>query len=340
MLKKVELDKAVGMALGHDVTKVVPGKFKGPAFRRGHIIKKEDIPELLSIGKEHVYVMELEEGEVHEEEAALRIARAISGSGVEPSEPREGRVNLKAKIPGLLRIDTYLLKEINSLGEVIVATLHTNSVCHVGMEVAATRIIPLFTTEAKVSEVEQICRRGGKVVEVTPVKKKRDGGIITGNEVFKGRIEDKFGEIIKGKTEALGSVIINQIIVPDDVNLIAQAIAGMRAKGSEVIVICGGLSVDPDDVTFDGVKKCGAEIISYGAPVLPGAMFLYARWKGIPILGAPACVIHSPTTIFDLILPRALAGEMICREDIIEFGHGGLCLNCEKCSFPVCPFGK
>ncbi len=340
MLKKVELDEAVGMVLGHDITKVVPGKFKGPAFRRGHIIKKEDIPELLSIGKEHVYVMELEEGEVHEEEAALRIARAISGSGVVLSEPKEGRVNLKAKIPGLLRIDTHLLKEINSLGEAIVATVHTNSVCHEGMEVAATRIIPLFTTEAKLSEIEQICQRGGKVVEVTPVKKKRVGVIITGNEVFKGRIEDKFGEIIKEKTEALGSIINHQIIVPDDVDLIAQAIAEMRTKGSEVIIICGGLSVDPDDVTVDGVKKCGAEIISYGAPVLPGSMFLYAVWKGIPILGAPACVIHDPTTILDLILPRALAGEKICREDIVEFGHGGLCLKCAQCTYPLCPFCK
>lgn len=340
MLKKVKLDEAIGMVLGHDVTKVVPGTFKGPGFRRGHIIKKEDIPELLSIGKEHVYVMELGEGEVHEEEAALRIAKAICSSGVEPSEPREGRVTLKAKIPGLLKINTCLLKEINCLGEIIVATLHTNTVCHAGMEVAATKIIPLFTTEAKVSEVEQICQRAGKVVAVTPIGKKKVGVVITGNEVFKGRIEDKFGEVIKRKTGALGSVINHQIIVPDDVNLIAQAIAEMRIKGSEVIVVCGGLSVDPDDVTLEGVKKSGADIVSYGAPVTPGIMFLYAVWGDIPILGAPACVIYNPATIFDLILPRVLAGEKICREEIVELGYGGLCLNCEKCSFPVCPFGK
>jgi len=340
MLKKVKLDEAIGMVLGHDVTKVIPGKFKGPVFRRGHIIKKEDIPELLSIGKEHVYVMELGEGEVHEEEAALRIARAISGSGVEFGEPSEGRVNLKAKIPGLLRVNVCLLKEINSLGEVLVATRHSNTVCSAGMEVAATKIVPLFTTQAKVSEIEQMCQGAGKLVEVIPIKKKRVGVVITGNEVFKGRIEDKFGEVIKRKAEALGSVINHQIIVPDDVILIAQAITEMSAKDSEVIVVCGGLSVDPDDVTVEGVKKSGAKIISYGAPVMPGAMFLFAMWKDIPILGTPGAVIYNLTTIFDLILPRVLAGEKICREDIIKLGHGGLCLNCGKCSFPICPFGK
>ncbi|MEA3375615.1 MAG: molybdopterin-binding protein [Chloroflexota bacterium] len=340
MLKKVKLDEAIGMVLGHDVTKVIPGKFKGPGFRRGHVIREEDIPELLSIGKEHVYVIEMGEGEVHEEEAALRIAKAIGGSGVALSEPREGKISLKAKNSGLLKINTRLLEEINSLGEIIIATLHTNTVCQAGTIVAATRIIPLFTTEAKVSEVKQICRKKGKVVEVIPIGKKGVGVVITGNEVFKGRIEDRFGEVIKRKAEALGSVINHQIIVPDDVNLIAQAIAEMGTKGCEVIVVCGGLSVDADDVTVEGVKKSGAEIISYGAPVLPGSMCLYAVWKGIPILGAPACVIYSPTTIFDLILPRVFTGEGICREDIVELGHGGLCLSCKKCSFPACPFGK
>jgi hypothetical protein len=340
MLKKVRVNEAVGMVLAHDVTKVIPGKFKGPVFRRGHIVEEEDISELLSIGKEHVYVMELGDGEVHEEEAALRISNAIAGSGIELSEPREGRVNLKATIFGLSRIHTGLLKEINSLGEVTVATLHTNTVCHAGMEIAAAKITPLFTTEAKLNEVEQICQKAGKVVEVIPIKKRKLGVIITGSEIFNGRIEDKFGEVIERKAKALGSVINHQIIVPDDASLIAQAIAEMGTKGSEVIVVCGGLSVDPDDVTVEGVENSGAEIISYGAPVMPGAMFLFAMWNDIPILGAQAAVIYNSATIFDLILPRVLAGEKICREDIIELGHGGLCLNCQRCSFPVCPFGK
>jgi molybdopterin biosynthesis enzyme len=340
MLKKVKVNRVTGMVLGHDVTKIIPGEFKGPAFRRGHVIREEDISELLNIGKEHVYVMELGENEVHEEEAARRIARAIGGPGIEISEPREGRVNLKAKTSGVLRIDRRLLKKINSDRKVIVVTRHNNTVCHDGMMVAATKIIPLFTGETRVRKVEQICQDSGKVVEVTPFIKKEVGVVITGNEVFKGRIEDKFGAVMKKKIGALGSVIIDQTIVPDDTKVIAQAITSMRDKGCEAIVACGGLSIDPDDVTAEGVKKSGARIISYGAPVMPGAMFLFAMLGDIPVLGAPACVIYNQATIFDLILPRVLAGERIRRQDIADLGHGGLCLNCEKCSFPVCPFGK
>jgi len=340
MLRKVKLDEAVGLVLGHDVTKVVPGKFKGPVFRRGHVIQKEDLPELLSIGKEHVYIIELGEGEVHEEEAALRIASAIGGAGIEFSQPREGRVNLKAKAHGLLKINIDLLKKINSLEEILIATLHNNTVCHPGMIVAGTKIVPLFTTEAKLGEVKKICQGEGKIVEIKPIQKKKVGIVITGNEIYKGITKDKFGEVIRKKCEALGSTVNHQVIVPDNADIIAQAIREAQSKGSEVIVVCGGLSVDPDDVTVEGVRKSGADIISYGAPVMPGAMFLYAILDDMPILGAPAAVSHNPATIFDLVLPRALCGEILRREDIIELGHGGLCLNCEKCSFPLCPFGK
>lgn len=340
MLKKIKLDEAVGMTLAHDVTKVIPGKFKGPAFRRGYVIQKEDIPELLKIGKEHIYVMELDPGEVHEEEAALRIARAIAGSGIDFTKPTEGKVNLKAKSAGLLKVDVSLLKELISLGEITIATLHTNTVCQAGAIVAGAKVTPLIINEDKIKKVEQKCQSQGKVIDVIPIKKKRMGIVITGNEVFEGRIEDGFGKVIQRKVGALGSSIEHKVIVPDDVDMIAQALEELKGKGCEIIVICGGLSVDPDDVTVAGVRSAGAEIISYGAPVIPGAMFLYAMWGNIPILGVPAAVIYNPTTSFDLILPRVLAGEKICREDIVELGHGGLCLNCQKCSFPICPFGK
>lgn len=340
MLKKIKLDEAVGMTLAHDVTKVIPGKFKGPAFRRGYVIQKEDIPELLKIGKEHIYVMELEPGEVHEEEAALRIARAIAGSGIDFTKPTEGKVNLKAKSTGLLKVDASLLKELISLGEITIATLHNNTVCQAGAIVAGTKVAPLIINEDKIKKVEQKCQSQGKVIDVIPIKKKRMGIVITGNEVFEGRIEDGFGKVIQRKVGALGSSIEHKVIVPDDVDMIAQTLEELKANGCEIIVICGGLSVDPDDVTVAGVRSAGAEIISYGAPVIPGAMFLYAMWEDTPILGLPAAVIYNRTTIFDLILPRVLAGEKICREDIVELGHGGLCLNCRECSFPICPFGK
>jgi molybdopterin biosynthesis enzyme len=284
--------------------------------------------------------MELEEEEAHEEESAICISRAIGGVGIEFSPPKEGRVNLIAKAHGLLKVNVALLKEVNSLDEILVATLHNNTVCHPGIIVAGTKIVPLFTTKSKLSEVERICRKSGKVIEVIPIQKKKVGVVITGNEVFKGIIQDKFGEVIKEKCEALGSTVNHQVIVPDNADTIAQSIKIAKNKGCEMIVVCGGLSVDPDDVTVEGVRKSGACLISYGAPVMPGAMFLYAILDDVPILGAPAAVSYYPSTIFDLILPRILCGETLTREDIIELGHGGLCLNCEKCSFPVCPFGK
>ncbi len=340
MLKKVKLDEAVGMTLGHDVTKVIPGKFKGPAFRRGHIIRQEDIPELLNIGKEHIYIIEEEEGEVHEEEAALRIAKAVADPGLATTSPKEGSVNIKSSILGLLKINKPLLKEINSIPEISLATMHDNSVCQPDTVVAGTKIIPLYVPEAKLNIVEELCQKNGYVIKVIPFKNRKVGVVITGNEIFKGRIKDKFGDYIKGKVEPLGSSINHQTIVPDDEELIAQAVLEMRSKGSEVIVVCGGLSVDPDDISVEGVERSGAKIISYGAPVMPGAMFLFAMLDKIPILGAPAAVIFNETTIIDIILPRVLAGEPVSREDIVDLGHGGLCLDCAACTYPICPFCK
>jgi len=340
MLRKVNLDDAVGLVLGHDVTKVIPGKFKGPAFRRGHIITKEDILELRNIGKEHVYVINLEEGEVHEEEAALRIAQAIAGTSLEFSQPKEGRINIKAKYTGILKIETDILKEINSIGEIVLATLNNYTLCQAGTIVAGTKIIPLYIDEAKLKQVECICDGTEYVIDILPLKKKNIGAVITGNELYSRKRIDAFREFIKRKVEQLGSVIEHQIIVPDDEGAIANAILDIKAKACDIIVVCGGLSVDPDDVTVDGVKKSGARIISYGAPVMPGAMFLLADLDGVPVLGAPSAVIYNPTTIIDLVLPRILAEEKVGREKIIELGHGGLCLNCKNCSFPVCPFGK
>ncbi len=340
MLKKVKLEEAIGMTIGHDVTKVVPGEFKGAAFRRGHTLKREDIPELLSMGKEHIYIIEEEEGEVHEEEAALRIAEAVAGSEFELSKPREGKINIKSSISGLLKINKSLLGEINSIPNISLATLHENTNCRPGTIVAGTKIIPLYIAEDRLKKIEELCRNKGKVFQIIPFKEKKVGIVITGNEIYKGRIKDKFGDYLKNKVEPLGSVINHHTIVPDDEDIIASAILEMRDKGSEVIFVCSGLSVDPDDVTVEGVKKSGAKIISYGAPVMPGAMFLLAMLGDIPILGAPAAVIFNDTTIIDVILPRVLAGEEISRQDIIDMGHGGLCLDCADCIYPICPFCK
>jgi molybdopterin biosynthesis enzyme len=289
-MKKIKVSDAVGMVLGHDMTKVVPGEFKGVAFHRGHVILAEDIPEFLNIGKEHIFIMEPGDNMVHEEEAALRIAEAAAGDTFEFTKPSEGRINVKAKSRGLLKVNIPLLRQINAISEIIFATQHTNTVCQSGETVAGTKIIPLYIAEAKLKKLEALCRAKGKAIEIVPLPSKKVGVVITGSEVFKGRIKDKFGDTIRKKEEELGSTVNGQKIVTDDKKMIADAVKELKSSGSDVIFVCGGLSVDPDDVTVDGVKASGAKVITYGAPVFPGSMFLFASLQGTPILGAPACV--------------------------------------------------
>ncbi len=340
MLTKINLGEAVGMVLAHDITKVIPGVFKGLAFRRGHVVTEEDVPELLKLGKEHLYVMNLEINEIHEDDAARRLGRAIAGPGLELTEPKEGRVNLKAEYSGLLKVDVDLLREVNSFDEAIVSTLHDQTICQVGTLVAGTRTMHLTISDSLLRRIERMCRDKGGVVRLLPLKMKRVGAIITGNEVYKGRIKDGFADVIRRKVMTLGSVLERVTIVPDDADIIGQYIIEFIESGVEVIVVCGGMSKDPDDCTCEGVRRSGAEIVIYGAPVLPGSMFLHAVCNGIPIIGVPACVLHSPTTILDIILPRVLTDQRVSREEIIELGHGGLCLGCSTCYFPSCPFGK
>ena len=340
MISKVKVEEAIGMTLAHDITKVVPGGFKGPAFRRGHIIKKEDIPEFLRIGKEHVFILNLDEGEVHEEEAALRIARAVIGPGLAHSNPSEGRVNLMAASAGILRINIAALDEINLLGQIIIATVHESTVCKEGMVVAGMRIIPLYIHEDKLVRLEQIARESQPVISLVPLKLRNIGLIVIGSEVFKGRIQDGFSPVLRKKVEALGCTVNNQTLVPDDSDAIARAILAFQANGSEVILCCSGMSVDPDDVTPEGIRKSGAQVRFYGLPVLPGAMFSYARLGSTPVLGVPACVLHAPATAFDKLFPIILTGEDLTFEETRKLGHGGLCLKCGQCTYPLCPFCK
>jgi molybdenum cofactor synthesis domain-containing protein len=340
MFKKIRVEDAVGLALGHDLTKVVPGVCKKAAFKRGHIIQVEDIPEMLSMGKQHVYVVEEDEGDVHEEEAAFRLSRAFAGENTDFSGVHEGRIDIRATISGLLRVDAELVGLINSIPDVVISTRHNNTVCEPGMTLAGTKIVPLYTTDTRLRQVEQLCAGRGKAVRVLPFILKKVGVVVTGSEVFNGLIKDKFTETMKAKIEELGACLHHSAIVPDEEDKIAAAVLEMKERGCDAIIACGGFSVDPDDVTVEGVKKSGAEIFSYGVPIMPGTMCMAAYLDGIPILGAPACAIWNKATVIDMLLPRALAGQVITRQEIVAMGHGGLCLGCQPCHYPVCPFGR
>lgn len=339
-MKQIKIEDAVGCILSHDVTKIVPGEFKGRLFKKGHVIKEEDIPKLLDIGKEHIYVWEQKEGELHENDAAIRIKDLVLGEGCYISEEiKEGKIDFFAKKMGVLRVDKEELLKLNMLGEIIVSTMHNNTPVKVGEKIGATRVIPLIINEEKIIEAEKLIKK--KIISIDEIKPKKAVLITTGNEVYKGRIKDAFLPVMKEKLEYYGGEIVKQVILPDDKEMISSNIIKAIEEDKVDMVICtGGMSVDPDDVTPSAIKDCNGEIVTYGAPVLPGAMFLLAYYKDTPILGVPSCAMYSKRTIFDLVLPRVLAEEKLSYKDIAAYGNGGMCLNCKVCSFPHCSFGK
>jgi len=335
------------MVLPHDVTEIRPagadsGSFKGPAFKKGHIIRPEDVEHLRRLGKERIYILTLDDGEIHENEAARLMADAMAGEGVVSSgRPSEGKLSLLAVHDGLLKVNIEALYRFNLLGEVMCATLHDNTPVSKGEQVAATRLIPLIAGRLLVEKAAAIARDAGGLLQVRQMRAARAGLVITGSEVFHGRIKDSFEPVLREKLAKLGSKVVKVAFAPDDARLIAAEItACIKEEEADLIITSGGMSVDPDDVTRAGIVEAGATDICYGTPVLPGAMFLTGRIGQVPVLGLPACGMFHRITVFDLILPRVLCGEIITREDLARLGHGGLCRNCKSCQYPVCGFGK
>lgn len=341
MYKTIKIENAVGAILAHDITEIRKGEFKGRAFKKGHQIRQEDIEHLRRLGKEHVYVLEPIPGYLHENDAAILLADAFCGPGVYwDGEPHEGKINLKAEIKGVLKISVEQLRKVHQMDEIICSTLHTNTIVDKGHVVASTRAIPLVIQEKLIQETCEISRQCGGILQVNPIKSANIGIVITGNEVFHGRVEDQFEPIFRKKINAIGSKILGVAFAPDHTNIITEKINGFLEQGADLIITSGGMSVDPDDVTRLAIKQAGADEIIYGSPVLPGAMFLIAYVGDVPVLGVPAGAIFYEITMLDLVLPRVLAGERFTRDTIADMGHGGLCLFCSECHYPICPFGK
>ncbi len=339
-MRKIPVAEAVGMTLCHDVTRIVPGQEKGRAFKRGHVITPGDIPKLKDLGKEHIFVWEPGDDLVHEDESALRLARHAAGPGLVWEEPDQGRVDLRAAHDGLLKVQVDRLNMLNSLEGVIMSTLHNNRVVTKGQKVAGTRVIPLAIQRSVLEQAESICSQPSPLLEVKPFNPLWTGVVTTGNEVYTGRVKDGFYSVLKQKIALYGGRVLGQVIVPDDPGVISSEIRRFVAEGAQLVLVTGGMSVDPDDVTPAGIRETGAEVVFYGAPVLPGAMFMMAYLGRVTLCGLPGCVMFSKTTVFDLVLPRIFAGERVRREDIASLGHGGFCENCEVCRFPACSFGK
>lgn len=341
MLKKMPLEAAVGTRLAHDITEISERGFKGPAFRKGHRVNAGDICRLQRLGKNHLYQLEPEEGEIHENEAAGMLARALSGEGVcFDDAPSEGKIDLHAAHDGLMVVDAASLEEFNRVDCVMCATIHTNTPVEKGDLVGATRAIPLLMDRAPVEYAATIAGRGGGILRVLPFQSLSAGLIITGTEISQGLVADRFAPILTRKMQALGGRVKESIVVPDDAVLICGAICSMIDKGCEIIILSAGMSVDPDDVTRSGIEMAGAEEIHYGAAALPGAMFLVAAIGAVSLLGVPACALHFKITVLDLLLPRIMAGQRVRKDHLARLGHGGLCRMCRQCNYPACSFGK
>jgi molybdopterin biosynthesis enzyme len=339
--KKIKLEDAVGTKLAHDITEIRPGEFKGPAFRKGHTVCDEDLCHLQKLGKNNLYVIDLEDDEIHENQAAAILAEALAGDGIAwQDEPHEGKINLMAACDGLFKVDTTALAAFNMVDEVMCATLHNHTLVKKGEKVAATRAIPLVMKRVPIERAAAIARQNGAVLTVNALRQAKVGLVITGNEVFHGLIEDRFAPVLSQKATDLGCTVDGIAFAPDDEKLISKAIGNHLARGCDLIMLSGGMSVDPDDVTRKGIRMAGATEMNYGSAVLPGAMFLAAYIGEVPLLGVPACGLYHRITVLDLVLPRILAGEHIGKAELAFLGHGGLCKDCEECVYPHCPFGK
>lgn len=339
-IRQVRVEDAVGMVLGHDMTKIVPGEYKGPAFKKGHLIRPEDIPYLKDIGKEHIYLIDLQPGQVHENDAIRRMAEAVAGDNVTLSEPSEGRINIRAEMDGLLKVNEAAVQAVNLVEHAVLSTRHSNTLVKAGEILAGVKVVPLVVEATTVQNVEQIGRNCPGMISVQPLRNLRVGVVITGNEVFYGRIQDRYAPVFAEKVRKYGATLVGTVFCPDDTGKIRQAILDYAAQKADVIIAAGGMSVDPDDVTPDAILASGASLVSYGTPVLPGAMFMLAYLGDIAVMGMPACGMYDKITVFDLIFPRILAGEKVTKQDIAAMGYGGLCLRCGECTYPVCPLGK
>jgi molybdenum cofactor synthesis domain-containing protein len=341
VLKKIKLQEAVGTQLAHDITEIRPGEFKGPAFHKGHTVCNDDICHLQKLGKNNLYVIDLEDGEIHENQAASILAAALVGEGIAwKDEPHEGKINLLAETDGLFKVDTTALAAFNMVDEVMCASLHNHTLVKKGEKVAATRAIPLVMKRVPIERAATIARQNGAVLVVQTLRQAKVGLVVTGNEVYHGLIEDRFAPVLSKKVTDLGSEVDGIAFAPDDEELISQAISNHLARGCDLIMLSGGMSVDPDDVTRKGIRMAGATQMNYGTAVLPGAMFLAAYIGDVPLLGVPACGLYHRITVLDLVLPRILAGEHIGKAELAFLGHGGLCKDCSDCVYPHCPFGK
>ena len=337
-MKKVKVQDAIGMILCHDITAMVDG-FKGAVFKRGHVVTQEDIPRLLDIGKQHVFIWEENAGEIHEEDAARRLSQMTTVNGAHYGSVSEGKIQLFADQDGMFRVDKALLAAVNRIGDITITTLPDHYPVKAGDRLASMRIVPLVTEERQIAEAEALCA-DKQLYDLRPFKPLKVGIIITGSEIYHGRIKDKFERVARAKLAHYPAEILGVHVCDDELDMIVGAGRTLLAEGAELLIFSGGMSVDPDDLTPSAIREMGAEIVSYGVPSQPGNMTLVAYLDQAALLGVPGAAISRPTTMFDVLLPQIFCGDPLTKDNLIRLGEGGLCQMCDNCHFPNCTFGR
>lgn len=338
-MREIKTMDAIGHVLCHDITRIVRGVTKGVAFAKGHVVTAEDIPALLALGKEHLFVWENKPGMLHENEAADILYKMCAGQNMTPTPVKEGKIEVIAQADGVFTVDVERLMAVNEIGEIMIATRHSHSPVKKGDRLAGTRVIPLVISEEKMRYAEKVAGNT-PILSLHPYEMKKVGIVTTGSEVLSGLIQDTFTPVLREKIAEYGGVEIGHVLTGDDTERTEEAIREFEKQGAQLILCSGGMSVDADDRTPLAIKNATERVISYGAPVLPGAMFMLAYTKnGVPVLGLPGCVMYAGRTVFDIILPRIMANLPVTKAEIAALGHGGLCLNCNVCIYPNCAFG-
>lgn len=338
-MKLMKTQDAVGQVLCHDITQIIPGVKKGPVFKKGHVIAPEDVSVLLSVGKEHVYIWEMGEQRLHEDEAAAVLRDLCIGPHMAAGVPSEGKIELTAQTDGLFTVDRRRLLAVNSLGRMMIAARHPGPV-KAGDKLAGMRVIPLVIEREKM-DAARAAAGDEPLLALAPYAPTTVGLITTGSEVYHGRIRDSFTPVVQGKLAEYGARVSRQVVLDDDPAAITAAIRAFLSEGVDMVLCTGGMSVDPDDRTPLAIRNAGVQVVSYGAPVLPGAMFLLSYTAdGRPVCGLPGCVMYARRTVFDLVLPYLMARVPVTAGQMAAWGTGGLCLNCPVCTWPNCGFGK
>ena len=337
-MKKVRVEDSVGLTICHDITAMFDG-FKGPLFKRGHVIREEDIERLLDIGKRSIFVYEENAGEIHEEEAAVRLGNLSKIENFHMTKPSEGKITGISDTEGILIINKELMHKVNSIKDITICTLPNHYHVSQGTCFSSMRVVPLMIPEERIKQAEEICK-GDSLYKIVPFSHRKVAVIITGSEVYHGRIIDKFESVARKKLSKYPCDIIGVTICDDSLEMITNVSNKYLQEGADLIIYSGGMSVDPDDLTPTVIRETGADIISYGVPSQPGNMTLIA-YKGIvALIGVPGAAISMPTTIFDAVLPQLFTDIRFTKEDLINLSEGGLCQKCASCHFPNCTFGR